>query len=73
VTGKKRREWRIEGISWDSDPQDQLCEHERDDFREQAEAALRCMEDLGMRPPFVEKIYIANGYKDGNRWEPENE
>lgn len=34
---------------------------------------LDVIEELGMRPPFVETYYIANSYDDGYQWEPESE
>lgn len=40
VTGHPQREWRIEGVPWDTDSDVQLCEHERDDYRSMARGVI---------------------------------
>lgn len=43
ITGRPRRVWKTDK-PWDSDPQHELCEHERDDYREMARAAIAAMQ-----------------------------
>lgn len=45
ANGHKLREWKVEGRRWDSDPENELCEWERDDYRFQAEEVLRFLEE----------------------------
>lgn len=42
-TGKKQREWKIDA-PWDQNPDIELCEHERDEYRYQASAVLNLLE-----------------------------
>jgi hypothetical protein len=46
VTGKKLRRWRIEGVPFDFQPEIELCEWERDEFRWQAECVLNLLKEL---------------------------
>ena len=50
ITGKPRRAWRIPGVPWDIDGDVQLCEHERDDYRELAQAAATVILNI-IAPP----------------------
>ena len=45
VMGSPQREWRIDA-PWDTHPESELCEHERDEYRVMACAAL---DTLGLR------------------------
>ncbi len=47
--GKPRRAWKTDK-PWDSDSEHELCEHERDEYREQAKAAIMAMAPSGSPP-----------------------
>jgi hypothetical protein len=40
--GEARREWKTDK-PWDSDPENELCEHERDEYRLMAKAAIKAV------------------------------
>jgi hypothetical protein len=42
ATGQYRRVWNSGG-AWDNDPEHELCEHERDDYRVMAKAAFMAL------------------------------
>jgi len=42
VMGVKQRLWKT-AAPWDSQPEIELCEHERDEYRFQAEAAIKAV------------------------------
>lgn len=44
VFGREKRRWRIEGVPWDLVPEEELCEHERDEYRTQARVLLEFLE-----------------------------
>lgn len=46
ATGKARLLWETDA-PWDSNPEE-LCEHERDEYRIMAEAAIRAMMSFGV-------------------------
>jgi hypothetical protein len=51
-TGVKRLLWKTDA-PWDSNP-NELCEHERDDYREMARAAIEVLDEPGAAPTDAE-------------------
>lgn len=46
ITGNKKRLWKT-NKSWDSQPEIELCEHERDEFRTQARMVVEYLKKSG--------------------------
>lgn len=55
--GVEQRAWRIEGLPWDRFDSLELCEHQRDDYRWQAELILKSIvEDPSIKRMFLEEL-----------------
>lgn len=54
ITGKRQKDWKTD-LPWDSNP-DELCEWERDEYRQQAEAVLKVLDHDGLRRTVKEVI-----------------